>query len=44
MMPAEEHEVVETGFTTIGPVNDVVTVHKLMVRAPREAATTISCF
>jgi hypothetical protein len=39
---AEQHEVVEARFTAVCPVNNVVTIDKLVIGAAREAAATIS--
>ena len=42
MEPAELYEVLETRFTAVGPVFDVMTVDKLVICTPRETATTVS--
>ncbi len=43
MMSTEQHQVVQTGFTTVCPVNDVVPVDELVIGATRETATAVSC-
>ena len=42
MEATQQHEVVETGLTTVGPVLDVMTVNELVMGAAREAAAAVS--
>jgi hypothetical protein len=42
MVPAQQDEVVETGFTAIGPVFDVMTVDELRMDAARVATAAIA--
>jgi hypothetical protein len=42
MVPAQQDEVVEAGFATIGPVFDVMTVDELRMGAAREATAAIA--
>ena len=42
VVPAQQNKVVETGLTAIGPVPDVVSVHKTVVRAARKTTALVS--
>ena len=41
MVPAEQHEVVQTGFPAVGPVFDVMTIDETGVGTARKAATAV---
>ena len=41
MMPAKQYQVVQAGFSAIGPVSYMVSIDKSRVGAAREAATAV---
>jgi hypothetical protein len=41
VVPAEQNKVVQTGFATVGPMNDVMTVDKAGMGTAREATTAV---
>jgi hypothetical protein len=42
MVPAEQHQVVQTGVSPVGPVFDVMSIDESGVRAARKATTIVS--
>ena len=42
VLTTQLHEIVETGLAALAPVNDVVSVHEMLVCAAREPATVVT--